>query len=134
MAITKKNRKQRKNSSCLTVLLHKRSFLRVKMFLFTWPILPEIYHKYSWECIRNMLSFNIYFIFPYFSTSNRIAIVLNWKLKRCVVEDDKIDRVKWMNSCGGKNYLAVSCKMYKNILLRLQIGCVNFEWQLLSLR
>ena len=125
MAIKKKNRKQRKNSSCLTVILHKYPFLRAKMFLFTLPILPEIYRKYSWECIRNMLSFKFYLIFPYFSTSNRIGIVLNWKLRRCVVADDKIYRAIWMNSCGGKNYL----KMYKNILLHLQIGFVNLAWQ-----
>ena len=134
MAIKKENRKQRKNSSCLTVILHKRPFLRVKMFLFTLPILPEIYRKYSWECIRNMLSFKFYLIFPYFSTSNRIGIVLNWKLKRCVVADDKIYGAIWMNSCEGKNFLAVSCKMYKNILLHLQIEYVNLAWQLLSLR
>ena len=130
----KKNRKQRKNSSCLTVILHKRPFLRVKMFLFTLPTLPEIYRKYSWECIRNILSFKFSLIFPYFSTSNRIGIVLNWKLKRCVVADDKIYGAIWMNSCEGKNFLAVSCKMYKNILLHLQIEYVNFAWQLLSLR
>ena len=124
----KKNRKQRKNSSCLTVILHKRPFLRVIMFLFTLPILPETYCKYSWECIQNMLSFNFYLIFPYLTTSNLIGIVLNWKLRRCMVADDKIYRAIWMNSCRGKNYLAVSCKMYKNILLHLQIGCVITLW------
>ena len=83
------------------------------MFLFTLPILREIYRKYSWECIWNMLPFKFYLIFPYFSTWNRIGIILNWKLRQCVVADDKIFRAIWMNSCGGKNYLEVSCKMYK---------------------
>ena len=108
--------------------------MRVKIFLFTLPILHEIYRKYSWECIQNMWSFNFYLIFPYFSTSNCIGIVLNWKLRRCVVADDKIYRAIWRNSCGGKNYLTVSCKMYKNILLHLQVGYINLAWQLLGLR
>ena len=133
-AIKKKNRRQSKNSSCLTVILHKRPFLRVEMFRLTLPILPEIYRKCSWECIRNMLSINFYLISPYFSTSNRIGIVLNWKLRRSVVAEDKIYRAIWMNSCVGKNYLTVSCKMYKNILLHSQIGYVNLASQFLSLR
>ena len=126
-AIKKKKRKKRKNSSCLTVILHKRPFLRVETFRFTLPILPEIYRICSWECIWNMLSFNFYLIFPYFTTSNRIAIVLNWKWRRCVVAEDKIYRSIWMNSCGGKIYLTVSCKMYNNTLLHSQIGMLTLR-------
>ena len=134
MAIKKTKTKQGKNSFCLTVILHKCTFLRVEMFRFTLPVLLEIDRKCSWECIQNMLSFNFYLIFPYFSTSNRIGIVLNWKLRGCVVAENKICRAIWMNSCIGKNYLTVSCKIYKNILLHSQFGYVNLAWQFLNLR
>ena len=63
-----------------------------------------------------------FLVFPYFSTSNRIGIILNWKLRQCVAVEDKIYKAVQMNSCGGKNYLTVSCKMYRNILLHSQIG------------
>ena len=103
-------------------------FWEWKCFVLVCPFCPKFIVNVPENASEICCLLFFFLVFPYFSTSNRIGIILNWKLRQCVAVEDKIYKVVQMNSCGGKNYLTVSCKMYRNILLHSQIGYRNFDF------